>query len=253
MTRVGKTIAGNLDLIAVGVLSGALALAPFLGWGAPGDNGALSVGVAALVITLAVVLRWRDAGAVDLVGVPCTAAAGAGLGLLPTFGGFEPALLLPLIAGFVLGVRGGFAYGMVATAGAMAAGLQWGPWLPYQVLGGAWLGVLGGLAARAVGRVPGIRGRGAVAVAALAGGYLYGVFLNATIWTGLFAGAWRTQWGSGVPLPLGLLHFAVFYCSTALLWDTLRGLGLAILVVALPWTLLLRLPLRWRQRAPATA
>jgi energy-coupling factor transport system substrate-specific component len=231
---------GHLDLIAAAVLTAVVALSPFAGWGTPGDSGVDGLLVGAAAVGLAAVMLRRGTAA-DIAGLPVIAIGAWGLGFAPTVGGFAPYLFLPALAGYLRGPRAGFAAGVVAAAAAGTVGWHLGPWVPFQVLGAAWLGATAGLAGTLARRATGLRGRLTLAGACLAGGYLYGILLNATVWTGVFAGAAASQWGEGVPLPVGLAHFAAFYATTALLWDTLRGLGLAVLAIALPWPLLRRL------------
>ncbi len=230
----------NWDLIAAAALTGAVALAPFVGWGTPGDHPGVGLGWRAVSL-LAALMVVRRGGIPELVGLPALAATALALRFAPSVGGFAPYLFLPALAGYLRGPRAGFAAG-VATA--LAAGtVEPGAWVFFQLIGAGWMGALAGVTGQLSRRAVGLRGRLSLGAACLAGGYLYGVLLNATVWSGAWAGAAAAGWGGDVPLPVGLAHFLQFYVATALPWDTLRGLGLAAMAIALPWPLLLRVRL----------
>ena len=135
-----------------------------------------------LPLLLAVVLAELAEGALDakavaLLGV--LAACGAAL-RLPSGGvaGFEPVFFLLIPAGRVLGRGFGFVLGALTlfVSALLTGGV--GPWLPFQMLGAAWMGFFAGC-------LPPLRGRAEVlmlaaygAVAALA----YGLLLNLSFW-----------------------------------------------------------------------
>lgn len=243
MSRLAAVLLRNLDMAGLAALTAGLALAPFAGWGTPGDSVPVTLAAAALTATLTLVVRARRPILADALGLPAIAAGAWGLRFAPSVGGFSPYLFLPLLAGYALGPRFGFAAGAVGAAAAGSVGLHFGPWVPYQALAAGWMGALAGLIGQAAHRSGGLKGRLSLSGAALVGAYVYGIFMNATVWTGLFAGIAQKEWSPGVPMPVGLTHFGVFYVSTALAWDTLRGLGLAAMGVLLPWPWLLNV--RW--------
>ncbi len=135
-----------------------------------------------LPLLLAVVLAELAEGALDakavaLLGV--LAACGAAL-RLPSGGvaGFEPVFFLLIPAGRVLGRGFGFVLGALTlfVSALLTGGV--GPWLPFQMLGAAWMGFFAGC-------LPPVRGRAEVwmlaaygAAAALA----YGFLLNLSFW-----------------------------------------------------------------------
>jgi hypothetical protein len=243
---LGAGLLRNLDLVGLGGLTAALGLAPFVGWGTPGDSVTAGLATGAITAALTLAMRARRPVLADALGLPLVAAGAWALRFAPSVGGFAPYLFLPLVAGYALGPRFGFAAGAVAAAAAGTVGFHFGPWVPYQSLAAGWMGALAGGVGLLMRRRGGVRGRLALGGSAVAGAYLYGVLMNATVWTGLFAGPAGTSWGPAVPLPLGLAHFGAFYVATALAWDTLRGLGLAALGILLPWPWLLRVP--WLDR-----
>lgn len=85
-----------------------------------------------------------DVKAVALLGV--LAAIGAGLQALSpgAAGGFDPVFFLLVLAGRVFGAGFGFSLAVVALlASALVTGGV-GPWMPFQMIGLAWVGMLAG-------------------------------------------------------------------------------------------------------------
>ena len=169
-----------------------------------------------------------DVKAVAMLGV--LAAVGAGLqALSPGAGGFDPAFFLLVLAGRVFGPGFGFALGVVVVlAGALVTGGV-GPWVPFQMVGLAWVGLLAGCLPRASGGVE----RALLAGYAGVAGFAYGALLNLWFWpvaTFLPDGASFAP-GDGMLSNLG--HYAVFYATTSLGWDTARaGLNVVLVLVA---------------------
>lgn len=98
--------------------------------------------------------------------------------------GLEPIWAVILLAGRALGARAGFLIGSLTmlTSAVITGGV--GPWLPYQMMVGAWVGALPGL-------LPDVRGRAEVALMMCLGGV-----------SGLAAGALLNLWFW--PLAIGL-------------------------------------------------
>ena len=118
-----------------------------------------------------------DAKAVALLGV----LAAAGAALRPLGGGitgFSPVFLLIILGGRVLGRGFGFLLGAITLfASALLTGGV-GPWLPFQMLGAAWVGF-------GAGCLPPARGRREVWLVATYGafaGIAYGFLLNLWFW-----------------------------------------------------------------------
>ena len=112
--------------------------------------------VALLPLLLAVVLSEiaegdLDAKAIALLGI--LAACGAALRIpSPGVAGFEPVFFLLIPAGRVLGRGFGFVLGaLTILASALITGGV-GPWLPFQMLGAAWMGFGAGCLPRARGK-----------------------------------------------------------------------------------------------------
>jgi len=189
-----------------------------------------------LPLLLCVVLAELAEGALDaksvaLLGV--LAACGAAL-RLPSGGvaGFEPVFFLLIPAGRVLGRGFGFVLGALTlfVSALLTGGV--GPWLPFQMLGAAWMGFFAGC-------LPPARGRAEVwmlaaygAVAALA----YGLLLNLSFWPYVAGGDSALSFVPGAGLAENLRHFWAFHLATSLGFDIPRAVftGAFILVAGRP-------------------
>ncbi len=105
---------------------------------------------------LAVVLAEVADGALDAKGVALLGVLAAAAAALRPFGsghaGFEPMWIVVVLGGRALGPGFGFCLGAVGMfASALVTGGV-GPWLPFQMLGAAWIGLGAGLLPRADGR-----------------------------------------------------------------------------------------------------
>jgi energy-coupling factor transport system substrate-specific component len=187
-----------------------------------------------LPLLLAVVLAeladgGMDAKAVALLGV--LAAVGAALRPLgPGTAGIEPVFFLLVLAGRVLGRGFGFVLGAVTlfASALLTAGV--GPWLPYQMLGAAWVGFGAGCLPR--------RPRGRAELVMLAGygllaGLGYGLLLNLSIWPFLAGpyGGTQLAFVPGGGLLDNLRRLLAFSLATSLGFDIPRGITNVVLVL----------------------
>lgn len=171
-----------------------------------------------------------DAKAVALLGV--LAACGAVLRLPGGIAGFEPMFFLFIPAGRVLGRGFGFVLGaltMVASA-LLTGGI--GPWLPFQMLGAAWVGFFAGC-------LPPAKGRAEVALLAVYGfvaGLAYGFLMNMWFWPYTVSPGSEIAFVPGAPLWENLRHFWGFHLATSLGWDLPRAAtnGVLVLLVGRP-------------------
>jgi len=211
--------------------------------------------VVLLPLVLAIVLAGVsedgiDARAVAVLGV--LAAVGAALRPLGAgTAGIEPVFVLLVPAGRVFGRGFGFVLGAVTLlASALLTGGV-GPWLPFQMLGAAWIGL-------GAGCLPALRGRAEVvllAAYATVAGLVFGFLMDLTVWpfltgvgtlTGAGALTGAGPWGGagpagagpsglsfvpGAPLTDNLAAFARFAIATSLGWDVLRGVTLAVVTL----------------------
>jgi energy-coupling factor transport system substrate-specific component len=193
--------------------------------------------VVLLPLLLAVVISevaegQLDAKAVALLGV--LAAIGSVLRLPGGVAGFEPLFFILIPAGRVFGKGFGFVLGALTLfASALLTGGV-GPWLPFQMLGAAWIGFGAGCLPRATGRRELALLVGYMAVASLA----FGLLLNLWFWPfGAQAGS-SVAFVAGAPLGENLGRFWAFHLTTSLGWDIPRAITNAVLVAALGGTTL---------------
>ena len=187
--------------------------------------------VVLLPLTVAVVVAELTEGSIDAKAVAMLgvlAAAGAALrALSPGTAGFEPTLFLVVLAARVFGAGFGFALGtIVILASALVTGGV-GPWMPFQMLGLAWVGLLAGWLPRASGRSE----RWLLAGYAAVAGFAFGALLNLSFWpftSTLPEGMTYVPGGSVVD---NANHYATFYVVTSFGWDCVRALVNGALVV----------------------
>lgn len=182
-----------------------------------------------LVVLAEVADGGMDAKAVALLGV--LAAVDAALRPLGAgTAGIETVFFLLVLAGRVFGSGFGFALGatsMFASA-VLTAGI--GPWLPYQMLGAAWVGLGAGL-------LPWRRGLRWPAELALLAGYGavaslgYGFVLDMSSWPFTTGQDPALMPVLGGPLTTNVRHFVAFVLATSLGWDIGRALTTVVLVL----------------------
>ncbi len=196
--------------------------------------------LALLPVVVAVVLAEISEGGLDarvlaVLGVLC--AVNAVLrGISAGTAGLELVFFLLVLAGRVFGPGFGFALGALSlfASALMTAGV--GPWLPYQMLVSAWVGMGAGLLPRRV------RGRAEIAMLVGYGVlacYAYGLLLNLTSWPFLLGvevpGHEGTlSYEAGAPVVENLKTFAVYTLLTSTgSWDTGRAITTAVALVLL--------------------
>jgi energy-coupling factor transport system substrate-specific component len=167
-----------------------------------------------------------DAKAIAMLGV--LTAVGAALRPLGTgIAGFEPVFFLLVLAGRVHGPGFGFVLGATTLfASALTTGGV-GPWLPFQMLGAAWVGAGAGL-------LPPLRGRGELLLLALYGviaGLAYGLALNLSFWPFALGGDTAVSFVAGDPVLDNLRRFVAFTAVTSLGFDVPRAALTAVLVL----------------------
>jgi energy-coupling factor transport system substrate-specific component len=195
-----------------------------------------------LPLVLAVVLAeladgGMDAKTIAMLGV--LAAVGAALRPLGTgVAGFEPVFFLLILAGRAYGPGFGFALGAVTLFASSLVTAGVGPWLPFQMLGAAWVGAGAGL-------LPPLRGRSELAMLAVYGavaGLLYGLALNLSFWPFVIGQGSSISFVAGDPLADNLRRFVAFSLATSLGFDIPRALvtGTLVLVTGRPLLIALR-------------
>lgn len=196
--------------------------------------------LALLPLVVVVVLAELSEGGMDarvlaLLGV--LSAINAVLrGLSAGIAGVELVFFLLILAGRVFGPGFGFALGCTSLfASALLTGGV-GPWLPYQMLVSAWVGMGAGLLPRRV------TGRAEIAMLVGYGvlaAYGFGILLNLSGWPFLLGVEVSGHAGSlafvaGDPLAENLRRFAVYTLLTSTgSWDTGRAITTSIAIVVL--------------------
>jgi energy-coupling factor transport system substrate-specific component len=167
-----------------------------------------------------------DAKAIAYMGV--LAAAGTALRVAGAgISGFEAAFFLLIPAGRVFGRSFGFVLGCVTilVSGLLTGGM--GPWLPFQMMGAAWIGFGAGCLPR-LGK--GHREIWLLAAYGVVVGRLYGLLLNLWFWpwvTGLDGATYLAEASAGE----NLSRYLAFYSATSLGWDIPRAITNATLMV----------------------
>lgn len=205
-----------------------------------------------LPLLLAVVLTeladgGMDAKTVAMLGV--LTAVGAALRPLGTgIAGLEPVFFLLILAGRAYGPGFGFVLGATTLFASALTTAGVGPWLPFQMLGAAWVGTGAGL-------LPPARGRSELAILALYGavaGLFYGLALNLSFWPFTLGSETAISFIAGDPVLDNLRRFLTFSVLTSLGFDIPRSMLTATLVLV-TGTPILRALRRAGRRAAFTA
>lgn len=150
--------------------------------------------------------------------------------------GFELVFFILVLAGRVFGAGFGFVLGCTSlfASALLTAGV--GPWLPFQMLLCAWIGMGAGLLPRRP------RGRAEIAMLVAYGifcSYAFGLLMNLTSWPFALGIMVPGQEGSlafvpGDPLLDNLHRFGVYTLLTSTGgWDTGRAIATSLMIVAL--------------------
>jgi energy-coupling factor transport system substrate-specific component len=165
-----------------------------------------------------------DAKAVAMLGV----LAAVGAALRPLGGGvtgFQPMFFVVVAGGFVFGSGFGFVLGAVCMfASALLTGGV-GPWLPFQMLAAAWVGLGAGLLPHPPrGRLWLLAGYGAVSALA------FGLIMNLSFWPWATFTSSTLAYVPGDPVHENLGRFIAFHLTTSMGWDLTRAVGVVVLV-----------------------
>lgn len=185
-----------------------------------------------------------SAKTVALLGVlAATAAALRALGA--GIAGLEPIWVVIVLGGYALGAGFGFVLGAVALiASALITGGV-GPWLPFQLIGAAWVGLGAGALS---GRLPQRAEIGWLASYATIAAVLYGWLLNLWFWPTLNSLPEALAFVPGGGAATNLRHWFTFNLTTSLGYDLPRA-GLTALLVLTVGKRVLRALRRTARRA----
>jgi energy-coupling factor transport system substrate-specific component len=152
---------------------------------------------------------------------------------LPGPGGFSPVFFLIILGGYVYGGRFGFLLGGLTmfVAALVTGGI--GPWLPFRMLAGGWIGLTAPAVRHVVMWLRASETRWELIALAIFGSVwslLFGALMNLWFWP--FIGGPGAQsglgyWESGLSAAQGFGRFMTFYVATSLVWDLARLAGTA--------------------------
>lgn len=148
---------------------------------------------------------------------------------IPGPGGFSPVFVPIILAGYVYGARFGFLMGtMTMLVSALITG-GIGPWLPYQMIAAGWVGL-------SAGWLPKFRKKKnelfLLTIFSLAWGLFFGFILNLYFWPFIAGDVGLSSAEQGGLLQIAA-QYGTFYLTTSLVWDVVRGLGNAALMLAI--------------------
>lgn len=209
--------------------------------------------VALLPLLLAVVFAEVSEGGLDVKAVALLGVLAAGGAALRPLGGgatgFQPMFFLLLPAARVFGRGFGFVLGAVTMfASALLTGGV-GPWLPFEMLGAAWVGF-------GAGCLPPARGRAELALLAAYGAVaamLYGLLLNLWFWPFAHDLPAAIAYVPGGSVETNLTHWLRHDLTTSLGFDVPRALTTSALVVVAGRPVLLALRRAARRAAFGSA
>lgn len=212
--------------------------------------------VTALIVGLCVLVAVADrtqmlnAKSVALLGILCAVNAALRLAenFFPNPGGFSLVFVLIILVGYVFGARMGFLMGAFSllTSALVTGGV--GPWLPFQMIAAAWVGMSAGWLEKSTSDH--LKSQMVVLVGfGLIWGMVFGAVMNLYFWP-FVSGGTDQYYQAGLSLAETLKRYAAFYVVTSLWWDAGRAIGNAVLIAAAGPALVKTL-LRFKRRLSA--
>jgi energy-coupling factor transport system substrate-specific component len=171
-----------------------------------------------------------DAKALAMLGVLSAVNAalrplGAGLA------GVETVFFLLVIAGRVFGPGFGFVLGCTSLFASALITAGVGPWLPFQMMASAWIGLGAGLLPR---RVTGRLEVAMLVAYAVVVSYGFGFAMNLWSWPFALGGGTDLSFVPGDPVVENLQRFTIYVLSTSTWgWDTGRAITNVLLILLL--------------------
>jgi energy-coupling factor transport system substrate-specific component len=239
----GRSWAAVILATVVGVMA--------FGWPFLADPGSTAVAhsadapwvfVAVVPLALLVVLAQVSDGGMDAKAIAILGVLAAVVCILRPLGagtaGLEPIWFIIILGGRALGPGFGFSLGALSLAASALLTGGVGPWLPFQMIAAAWVGLGAGLLPAWPGGW-GSRGRAEIAMLAVYGlvaSMAYGLVMNLWFWpflSGLEASAYSPAilFDPGAPVTDNLTRWIAFSLVTSLGWDIPRGVLTALLIV----------------------
>lgn len=184
-----------------------------------------------LPLLLAVVLAEVGEGGLDVKAVAMLGVLSAiGAALRPLgagTAGLETVFFLLVLSGRVFGAGFGFVLGATTLGASALVTGGVGPWLPFQMLGAAWVGLGAGLLPRARGRAE----IGLLAAYGALSAFFYGLLLNMSFWPFSIGPGTSLSFVPGADLITNLHHFLLFSGTTSMGWDLGRALTNVVLIL----------------------
>ncbi len=182
-------------------------------------------------LLLLVVLSQMSDGGMDAKSIAMLGVLSAVIAALRPLGGgtagIEPIWVILILGGRALGPGFGFCLGSISLfASALLTGGV-GPWLPFQMLGAAWVGLGAGLLPRASGRRELVMLAGYGAVACIA----YGFLLNLWFWPFTAGLPEQIAFTAGAPMGENLVAWLRFCLITSLGYDIPRAALTVVLIL----------------------
>ncbi|MEV6124427.1 ECF transporter S component [Streptomyces sp. NPDC052077] len=176
-----------------------------------------------LILVLCVILSEIAEGGIDSKALAMLGVLSAVNAALRPLGagtaGIETVFFVLVLAGRVYGPGFGFTLGCTSLfASALITGGV-GPWMPYQMFGCAFVGMLAGFLPRADGR----REVMLLAVYGSLSGYLFGFLLNLSFWPFSLDPGSSIAYLPGLPFTEQWQRYVAFDIATSLGWDTGRA------------------------------
>src|SRR5699024_4810966 len=140
--------------------------------------------------------------------------------------GLEGVFFLLILAGRVFGPGFGFVLGSTTLAASALLTGGVGPWLPFQMLAAAWVGLGAGLLPRAKGVLEIVL----LCSYGLVTGLLYGAALNFSFWPFTVQGEEALSFVAGDPVGENLTRFLAFSLPTSLGWYLGRSVPNVVLI-----------------------
>jgi len=215
---------------------------------------------AVVPLVLLVVLAQVSDGGMDAKAIAILGVLAAVVCILRPLGagtaGLEPIWFVIILGGCALGPGFGFSLGALSLAASALITGGVGPWLPFQMIAAAWVGLGAGLLPQWPGgsaqptlsgspggsaqpTLSGSRGRaeiGMLAAYGLVASMAYGLVMNLWFWPflgGLQATAYSPAilFDPGAPVADNLARWFAFSLVTSLGWDIPRGVLTAVLIL----------------------
>lgn len=189
---------------------------------------ALTVPVILVVVLVQLAESELDAKALAMLGV-MTAVVAAVRPLGPGTAGVETVWVPIILAARVYGPGFGFVLGNTGLfcSALLTAGV--GPWLPFQMLAAAFMGLFAGLLPRASGW----REVALLVAYALPMGFAYGWLTDFAYWPFALGGESQLSFDPQASVTSNLHRFVLFNLATSMGWNLVRSLSTAILLVLL--------------------